>query len=40
MSYIYTMPTADGDANKLFGHRSFGVFGQEETGNNADGNRN
>lgn len=43
MSYIYTIPTTDGTATKLFGHRSFGAFGNSETvagltGVDSDGN--
>jgi len=38
MSYIYTFPTvAEADANRLYGHRSFGVFGTADTADTSDG---
>lgn len=31
MSYIYNIPTGDGTATHLQGHRGFGAFGTRET---------
>jgi hypothetical protein len=38
MSYAYTFPTiSDASATRLFGHRSFGVFGNAETAETTNG---
>lgn len=38
MSYMYTFPTiAEASATRLYGHRSFGVFGTADTAETTNG---